>query len=125
LPTAGIRAKRSLLAVENLVAAVDVILKSTAGLRRPIIVADPGALSIPEIIAAIRKGLGRPSRQFWAPGFAVKAGLYMVGQTDEFERLARSCVADPETLSRLSWRPPVETRSGLESLGASLLAQRL
>jgi UDP-glucose 4-epimerase len=120
LPTAGMRARRSLLALDNLVAAIDLILKSPADLRRPIIVTDPEALSISEMIAALRRGLGRPANQFWAPPIAIRTGLYLLKKSDDYERVAGSLVATPETLMRMGWRPPVETRTGLEMLAASL-----
>lgn len=123
LPTAGIRAKRSLLAIGNLANAIDAILKSPADLRRAVIVADPDPLSIPEIIGALRMGLGRRSNQFWAPSITIQAALNILRKSDDFARLAGSCVAVPGTLSRLGWRPPVETRSGLKAFAASSLSR--
>src|SRR5436309_890575 len=41
LPVAGLTARRSLLALENLAAAIDTVLAAPAPLRRALIVADP------------------------------------------------------------------------------------
>ena len=57
LPLGLLRAERSLLSLENLVAAIDAVLTTPERLRRPLIVADPKALTIPEMIAALRGGL--------------------------------------------------------------------
>src|SRR5262249_57959148 len=59
LPLGALRGRRSLLALDNLVAAVDTVLAAPGRLRRPLLVADPAALTIPEMIAAFRRGLGR------------------------------------------------------------------
>src|SRR3954462_680862 len=58
LPPGLLRARRSLLSLDNLVAAIDAVLTTPERLRRPLIVADPKALTIPEMIAALRDGLG-------------------------------------------------------------------
>ena len=52
LPLGLLRARRSLLSLDNLVAAIDAVLTTPERLRRPLIVADPKALTIPEMIAA-------------------------------------------------------------------------
>ena len=59
LPLGALDARRSLLSLDNLVAAVDTVLTAPAPLRRPLIVADPEPLTIPDMIAAMRRGLGR------------------------------------------------------------------
>src|SRR5438105_114054 len=67
LPLAGLTARRSLLSLENLVAAIGLLLAAPGPLRRPFIVADPGPLSVPEMIAAMRRGLGRKPGLFPVP----------------------------------------------------------
>jgi nucleoside-diphosphate-sugar epimerase len=62
LPLGLLRAKRSLLSLENLVAAIDAVLTTPERLRRPLIVADPKALTIPEMIAALRAAGDRTER---------------------------------------------------------------
>src|SRR5207248_8956739 len=59
LPLGALHGRRSLLALDNLVAAIDTVLAAPARLRQPLIPAHPGALSIPALIAALRRGLGR------------------------------------------------------------------
>ncbi|MGA7489258.1 MAG: NAD-dependent epimerase/dehydratase family protein, partial [Xanthobacteraceae bacterium] len=54
LPLGSLRGRRSLLSLDNLAAAVDTVLAAPGPLRRPLIVADPAALTIPEMIAAVR-----------------------------------------------------------------------
>jgi len=116
LPLAGLNARHSLLALDNLVEAVDRILAAPTPLRRPFLVADPKPLTIGEIVAALRQGLGRRAGLFYVPRPMLKAALRAAGQATGAEPLFGSLVADPSALSRLDWTPPVATQQGLAAL---------
>jgi UDP-glucose 4-epimerase len=116
LPLAGLRARHSLLALDNLAEAVDRILTAPATLRRPFIVADPEPLTIGEIVAALRHGLGRRAGLFYVPRPMLKAALRAGGHGGNLEPLFGSLVADPSALARLDWTPPVATQHGLAEL---------
>jgi nucleoside-diphosphate-sugar epimerase len=116
LPVAGLRARRSLLALDNLVAAVDTVLRASGPLGRPLIVADPEPVTVGEMIAAMRRGLGRGAGLFPVPSPLLKALLGATGRAEIYQRLSGSLVADPSALARLGWTPPVATRAGLEAL---------
>jgi UDP-glucose 4-epimerase len=116
LPLGALAGRRSLLSVDNLVEAIDVVLRAPAPLRRPLIVADPAPLTLPEMIAALRKGLGRKPRLVPVPAWLVAQGCRLIGRSDMYGRLAGSLVADPAALAALGWRPPVDTQAGLEAL---------
>ena len=113
LPLAGLKARHSLLALDNLVEAADRILSTPGPLRRPFIVADPNALTIGEIVAALRHGLGRRGGLFYVPQPMLKAALRAGGHSGNLEPLFGSLVADPSALARLDWVPPVATQQGL------------
>ena len=55
LPLASLKAKRSLLALDNLVEAVAKVLDAPNELKRPFIVADPEPLTVGEMIMAMRQ----------------------------------------------------------------------
>jgi UDP-glucose 4-epimerase len=116
LPVAGLAARRSLLALENLSAAIDTVLASPAPLRRALIAADPQALTIAEMIAAMREGLGRRPGVFPLPAALLRWMLHASGRDDMFERISGSLVADPTALMTLGWSPPLATRAGLAAL---------
>jgi nucleoside-diphosphate-sugar epimerase len=116
LPLGALTAKRSLLALDNLVAAVDAVLSAPAPLKRPLIVADPEPLTIPEMIAAMRRGLGRRPGVFSVPPPLIEAALRTMGRAETYQRLAGALVADPSARMRLGWTPPVTTREGLAAL---------
>jgi nucleoside-diphosphate-sugar epimerase len=116
LPLGGLKARRSLLSLDNLVGAIDAALTTREPLRRPLIVADPEPVSVPEMVAAMRRGLGRSPRLVPVPAPALRAFLSMAGRPEIYERLTGSLVVDPSALRRIGWRPSIETAAGLADL---------
>jgi nucleoside-diphosphate-sugar epimerase len=119
LPFTGLRGQRSLLAVENLAAAVATVLKLPDAIRRPLIVADPEPLTVADMIAALRAGLGRRAGLLPAPTPLLEALARLTGREEQFQRLAGSLVASPEALRRAGWQPAVATRDALAALSRS------
>jgi len=116
LPLAGLKSEHSLLGLDNLVEAIDAVLKAEAPLKRPLIVADPKPLTIGAMIAAMRQGLGRRPGLFYVPKTVLKNAVRLAGRAAPLESLFGSLVADPSALARLNWVPPVETKTGLAAL---------
>jgi UDP-glucose 4-epimerase len=124
LPLGGLSGRRSLLSVENLVEAIDVVLRADGPLRRPFILADPDPLTIPEMVAALREGLGRRPGLIPVPPVLLRHALGLFGHGEAYERLGASLVASPKALTDLGWRPPVATRDGLIALARDSLLKR-
>ena len=120
LPLAGLKARHSLLGLDNLVEAVDRILTAPAPLNRPFIVADPAPVTIAEIVRALRQGLGRRAGLFYVPPPVLKAALRALGPPIEIAPLFGSLVADPAALRALDWAPPVATQHGLAALARQM-----
>ena len=116
LPLGALTARRSMLALDNLVAAIDTVLAAPGPLRRPLIAAEPTPLSIPEMIAAVRRGLGRSAGLLPVPPVLLRTALRAAGRMGIYERLAGSLVAEPAALLRLGWKPPVTTEQALAAL---------
>jgi nucleoside-diphosphate-sugar epimerase len=116
LPLRRIAARRSLLSLDNLTAAIDAVLTAPGPLRRPLIVADREVLTVPEMIAAMRAGLGRRPGLVPVPPAWLEAALRAAGRAEIYERLAGSLVADPSALLQLGWTPPLTTAQGLAAL---------
>jgi UDP-glucose 4-epimerase len=116
LPLGGLNARRSLLSLDNLVAAIDTVLAAPGPLRRPFVIADRAALTVPEMIAALRRGLGRGRGLFPVPTMLLGAFCRATGREQIFTRLAGSLVVDSSALARLGWSPVVTTPEGLERL---------
>jgi len=116
LPLGGLRARRSLLAVENLLAAVETVLTTPQALRRPLIVADPRAVTVADMIAAMRGGLGRRPGVFSVPPALLALSFHAAGKDYVYERLSGALVADPSALMGLGWKPPLTSEVGLAQL---------
>jgi nucleoside-diphosphate-sugar epimerase len=116
LPLSGLKGEHSLLGLDNLVEAMDTVLRTESSLRRPLIVADAKPLTIGAIIAAMRRGLGRRPALFYVPPSVLRAALRVAGQDARFAPLFGSLVADVSALTRLNWVPPVDTAEGLAAL---------
>jgi len=112
LPLSSISARRSLLALETLPAAIETVLKAPQPLRRAFIAADAEALTVAEMIAAMRRGLGRRPNVFPMPPALLELFLRSTGREEIYRRLAGSLVADPSALIGLGWKP-LTTRVGL------------
>ena len=116
LPLRSLTARRSLLALENLSAAIETVLKAPGTLRRPFIAADAEPLTVAEMIAAMRNGLGRQRRVFPMPPVLLEFVLRLIGQGEIYRRMSGSLVADPAALIALGWTPRVTTSEGLSRL---------
>lgn len=106
----------NMLALENLLTAIEVVLTAPGTLRRVFIVADPQALTIEEMIAAMRRGLGRRPNVFPFPVGILELLLRAAGREEIYQRLAGPLVADPSALINLRWTPTVATPIGLAEL---------
>lgn len=115
LPFAGIGNKRSLISLSSLVAAIAAVLHAPAGRSGVFDVADDPPLSTPEIVAALRRGLGRPERLFRAPGLVKLAP----------RALHESLIADPAAFRQAyAWRGEEDVRDALAACAAAWKAAR-
>jgi nucleoside-diphosphate-sugar epimerase len=116
LPFGALTARRSLLSLDNLAAAVNCVLKAEGPLRRVLIAAEPQPFTVGEIIAAMRRGLNRRPGLIPVPPSLLAAMLRAMGRAEAYERLAEPLVADPAALLRLGFTPPIATATGLAEL---------
>jgi UDP-glucose 4-epimerase len=119
LPLGALKGRRSLLSIDNLVDAIDTVLVAAGSHRRPYIVADAEALTVAEMIAAMRKGLRRRASVFPVPAPILNAALRAAGRPEWNDLLAGSLIADNSALSQLGWTPRVSTTTGLAALMSS------
>ena len=105
IPFGSITARRSLLSLENLGSAIEVVLAAPQTLRRAYIVADCEALTVGQMIAAMRRGLGRRPNVFPFPPALLNALSRAAGQNEAYSRLSGPLVVDPSALMGLGWRP--------------------
>ena len=116
LPLGGLAARRSLIALERLSGAVDVVLRARGPLNRALIAADPDPRSLPEMITALRQGLGRGPGLVPVPAALLKLACRMTGREAQFARIAEGLVARADGLAARGWQPAGSTRDGLARL---------
>jgi nucleoside-diphosphate-sugar epimerase len=116
LPLASLTARRSLLALENLCAAIETVLAAPGTLRRVFVAADPQALTIAEMIAALRSGLDRRPNVFPLPPALLEILFRAAGREEIYQRLSGALIADPTALTSLGWAPALATPAGLAKL---------
>ena len=116
LPFAALTGRRSLLSVDNLIGAIQLAMTSPATRDETYVIADLHALTLPEIIAALRAALGRPPGLFPLPPALLANALRLIGRHDLWQRLGGSLVVDPAKLAAAGWRPTVDTRAGLTAM---------
>ena len=124
LPFGAMRNRRSLLAVENLVSAVDLALRSADAPGHSFLVADPEPVTLPQIVAALRRGFGRRPGLVPLPPLLLGAALRAVGKEAEWKRLSQSLVVDTSALQGLGWRAPLATEEALTRLADRLAADK-
>lgn len=116
LPLGSLKARRSLLALDNLVEAVVKVLDAKRELKRPFIVSDPEALTIAEMIGAMREGLGRRPGLFPLPAPLLAAALKALGRPETHQLLSGSLMVDSSALRSVDWVPVTSSRAGLAAL---------
>ena len=116
LPLGGLTARRSLLALDNLVDAVAHVLDAPGSLRRALIVADDEALSVAEMIAAMRAGLRRRPGLVAVPQRLLTLALERAGKAEWIERLCQPLIVSSAALRGLGWAPKMTTPAGLAAL---------
>ena len=114
LPLAGIGNQRSYLAAVNLADAVGICLAKRESAAGVFHLADEGALSTPDLLALIGRGLGKPPRLFAVPPLALSA-MRVVGLGQPIDKLSRTLLVDAGEFRRVfDWKAPIALRAGIE-----------
>jgi UDP-glucose 4-epimerase len=116
LPLGLCRNRRSLLARQNLIEATHFVLASPVAKGETYVVADPTALTLTEIVTALRAGEGRRPGLLPVPPMLIAIASRILGRAEEWQRLGGTLVADPAKLMQAGWKPAPDTRAGLAAL---------
>ncbi|HZP09032.1 NAD-dependent epimerase/dehydratase family protein [Methyloceanibacter sp.] len=116
LPFANLDNRRSLLALDNFIAAVVFVLGSERAANETFLVADREPISVANLVGAMREGLGRPPLLVGVPQGAVKRLMRSFGKEAEWERISGNFVIDPSKLMGIGWRPSVSTHDGIVAM---------
>jgi len=114
LPLGAVTARRSLVSLSNLVAALILCATHQAAPGRVFHVADGEDLTTAELVSTLRRQLGRPSRLIPVPPALLAAVGRLTGRSAEIERLITSLRVDSSRIRHeLGWVPPVSVEQGL------------
>jgi UDP-glucose 4-epimerase len=113
MPFARLTNRRSMLALDNLIAVVRFALDDARAVNETFIVSDPDALSVAGTISILRAALGRNSALLAVSPSMLSVLLGLIGQRASFERLAGTLIAEPAKLLGAGWCPRVETKAAL------------
>lgn len=92
LPFGAVTAKRSLLSVQTLSDLIVRLLQDDPDLSGTFLVAEPGALSIGEMIATVRAAAGRPPRLIPVPASWIKQACFALNKPLLWARLGEPLV---------------------------------
>ena len=125
LPLGAVRNRRSLIYRGNLVDALMRAATAPQAAGKTYLVRDPEDLSTPELIARLRRALGRPARLMPCPTGLLRAAALLAGRAAAADRLIGTLTLDDSRIRHdLAWQPPYSTDAGLAATAAWYRAQR-
>jgi nucleoside-diphosphate-sugar epimerase len=113
LPFGALAKRRSLVSVQNLAAAILHVHRHDACRGETYLVADPQPLSLPEIVTALRAGMGKAPGLITVPPALIRLGLTALRRTHNWDQLNGQLVVDPSKLIASGWRPDPDTKAAL------------
>jgi nucleoside-diphosphate-sugar epimerase len=116
LPLGAFTQRRSLLGVHNLTAAMAHVLRHEPTCGETYLVADPQPVSLADIVAALRRGLGRSPGLVTVPPAMIRAALAVIGRGALFDALAGQLIVDPAKLIASGCLLDTDTASALTAL---------
>jgi UDP-glucose 4-epimerase len=120
LPFGAFTNLRSVLSVDNLIAAIAHVLRHAASSGETYVVADPQPMSLADIAKALRAGLGNTPGLFAMPPGLIRLGLAVIGRSRTWDQLEGPLVVNPKKLIAAGWRPDPDTPAGLAAMAREL-----
>lgn len=115
LPLGGMDNRRSFIALENLLDAIELCIRHPDAAGKTCPVSDGEDMSTTELISRICAGMGKPARLFPVPAALAEWILTVSGHKDLYDRLWGSLMVDSGRIRReLGWTPPVSVTEGLK-----------
>ena len=122
LPLASINNKRSLLALDNLVAFIGMALVHDKAANEIFLVSDGIDVSTPQLINKIAAAFNQSPRLFSFPSPILKGLASVVGKQAAFERLQSSLQLDiSKAVELLAWQPPVSQEDAIKQTADSFI----
>lgn len=118
LPFSGVKNKRSLIALENLVNFIYVCLNHPAAANELFLISDGEDVSIEYIVKKLAEGMEQKAVLFYFPSWLVALALTALGKKTAYSQLYGSLVIDSSKASDLlGWRPVLSVGEALKASG--------
>lgn len=115
LPFAGIDNRRSLVSVDNLVDLIALCLSHPDAPGNTFLVSDDHDLSTPALVAAMAQAMGKKTRLFNVPVFALQTLGKLTGRQSQIDRLTQNLQVDiGHTQQILGWTPKLSLEEGMD-----------
>ena len=119
LPFSAIPGRRSLASVDAVAGAIEIALSQPALSRLTYWVGDKDPVTVPEIVAAFRKGLDRHPRLVPVPARLLSRAAALAGKRGAWETLSAMQIMDSSALAQEGWLQESDTRAALRALARS------
>lgn len=117
LPFKGIKNKRSLIGIDNVVDILIRCIKHPDAAGKTFLVSDGEDLSTPELIRFIALAMDQPVKLFSLPKILLKFFGFIIGKQKEMKKLIGSLQIDNSyTRKILNWTPPVSVQEGIRRM---------
>ena len=125
MPLAGVRNKRSLIYLGNLVDALILCASHPDAAGKTYLVRDGEDVSMPELVRQIAAGLGKSARLFPLPVGLLRGLGGLFGKLESIERMTSSLRVNDDLIRReLGWKPAFTLQQGLQATADWYKAQR-
>ena len=117
LPLSGIKNKRSILGIDNLIDLLIRCITCSKANGKTFLASDDKDLSTTELIKIIAFSMGQKVRLFFIPLFLLKFIGSIIGKKKEINRLVSSLRIDNSyTQETLDWTPPISVEEGIRRM---------
>ena len=116
LPTGALTAVRSLMARDAVAGAVAHLLTRPMPPRPTYILGDASPVAMSEIVAAFRRGYGRPAGLLPMPVLPFRLLATLLGRRASWQAATATQICDPSLLASEGWVPEADTLGRLEEL---------
>jgi nucleoside-diphosphate-sugar epimerase len=117
LPFGGIKNKRSLIGIDNLIDMLARCVEHSDIAGKIFLVSDGEDLSTPELIRLLASTMGQSAKLFTVPTFLLKFLGFVMGRQQEINRLTESLQIDNSYVREiLNWTPSVSVEEGIRKM---------
>ena len=116
IPFLGLTGRRSIIGIDNFISALLFALDNPSTVGEIYLVADQNSFTLAEVVAMLRKAVGRRSGMFNVPPIIINFVLTLLNRSELWARLGESLIVDTAKLQALGWRPTSDTYVGIVAM---------